>query len=75
MEYRQFTDNELKWIKSFERVMKKAPDTLFLFIGAGNTVFAKDEANNRYITEAGGMDGYATSVDIQTPMDCDGGDF
>ena len=75
MKYRKYTEEELKWINSFKRVMKKAPSTLFLFVGAGVTVFPKDEHNDRYMTEFGGVDGEADGIDISTKMDCDGGDY
>lgn len=74
--YREFTEEEKKWIKSFQRVMKKAPTTLFMFVGSGSVVvYSKDENNERYMTESGSVDGYATNEIIRTKMICDGGDW
>ena len=78
MSYRQFTASELKWIKSFERVMEKAPDTLFMFVGDSFTVFTKDENNARYMAASNGgvaVDGEALSVSIKTKIEYDGGDY
>jgi len=75
IEYREFTDKELKWLRSFERIMKKAPDTLFMFVGAGFTIYAKDENNNRYMADNGAVDCLANSLSIATEMECDGGDY
>lgn len=76
MEYRDFTDQEIKWIKSLERVMKKAPDTLFMFIGAGSMIIHPLKENgNRYITDTGAMDGNAPGEYIPTKMVMDGGDW
>lgn len=74
IKYREFTEDELKWIKSFQRVMKKAPETIFMFVGTGVTIYPLDENNNRYMTEFGGVDGYANGIGIDTPMENDGGD-
>jgi hypothetical protein len=75
-EYRDFTEEELKWIKSFQRVMKKAPKSLFLFAGDGLlVVYTRSEESKRYMTEYGGVDGYAPNKHIPTQMDVDGGDW
>jgi len=68
-EYRDFTKNELKWINSFQKVMESAPNTLFLFVGAGQTIFAKDENNKVYMSKSGGVDSLANSISIKTPME------
>jgi hypothetical protein len=76
MEYREFTDEERKWIKSFKRVMKKAPDSLFMFVGSGAVViYTKDEHGRRYMNSYGSVDGDAPDVQILTDMECDGGDW
>lgn len=74
-EYREFTSKEKTWLKEFEKVMKKAPDTLFLFAGEGVTVYAKNDNNERYMSDSDGVDSYATSVIISTKMECDGGAY
>lgn len=73
--YREFTQDELKWIRSLERVMKKVPDTLFMFIAGGIFIFCKDEYNERYITESGSMDADASCQTIFSEIEMDGGDF
>ena len=76
MEYREFTQEERKWIRSFEKIMKKAPSSLFLFIASGEPIiFPKDEYGSRYVSQNKSMDNCAPSVFIRTNMDCDGGDF
>jgi hypothetical protein len=75
MEYRDFTEEELKWIKSFERVMKKAPSSLLMFVGTGIYIHPLKENGERYIGSFGEIDGQAPSVLVQTPMDADGGDY
>ena len=74
-QYRQFTDQELQWIRSFERVMKKAPDSLFLFVGVDIAVYSKDENNQRYVTSAGAIDDNAPNVTILSSIEYDGGDY
>lgn len=75
-EYRDFTEKELKWIKSLQRLMKKAPSSLFMFVGDGITILPLDEHGERYLTEFGGMDSCDNNeISIQTPMDYDGGDW
>lgn len=76
--YREFTETEEKWLKSFQRVMKKAPDTLFMFVGQGVTVYALDENQDRYMVHRSGslaVDDYATNCIILTKIDFDGGDY
>ena len=75
MKYRNFTEKELKWLKSFDKVMKKAPGTLFMFVGNGIAIYAKDENNNRYMTGMGGVDCSATQWVTVTDIDNDGGDY
>lgn len=75
-EYRQFTDEELTWIKRFRRVMNQAPDTLFMFNGSGSLiVYTKDENNDRYVTAHGAVDDDAPCMEITTTMETDGGDW
>lgn len=75
-EYREFTEEELKWIKSFQRVMQKAPSSLFLFCEDINVFIIAMDANNRPImTERGAYDSEASRISIKTPMYHDGGGF
>lgn len=71
--YREFTEEEMKWIKSFERIMKKAPTSLFLFVGPGIVIHAKE--NGQRPMNGGVVDTISTSYDISTPMEFDGGDY
>lgn len=76
--YRDFTESELKWIKSLQRVMDKAPNTLFLFVGGsyGDAwVMPMDNNNQRYMNDRGYVDGEAPRKDIPSPMAMDGGDW
>jgi hypothetical protein len=75
MNCREFTEDELKWLKSLNRVMKKAPDTLFMFVGAGQVIYPKDENNNRYQSDIGGVLGCDEYFMVDTPMEMDGGDY
>lgn len=75
MDYREFSEEETKWLKSFKRIMKKAPDTLFLFVSGGVLIGTKDENNERYIAESGGMDNDANWENVPTNMEVDGGDW
>lgn len=79
-EYREFTDEEKKWIESLQRCMNKAPNTLFMFVGGSNgsmVIYPKDENNDRYMTDgrSAGVDGYAPSVSIKSNIEMDGGDW
>lgn len=75
-EYRDFTESELKWIKSLQRVMKKAPRGLFMFVGDSVTILPMDENRERYITDSRGMDNCdGKGIHISTPMVTDGGDW
>lgn len=74
-QYREFTKDESKWLRSFERVMKKAPDTLFMFVGNGIQVYPLDENGNRYMGDSGGVDGSCPHEGICTNMQTDGGDY
>lgn len=71
-DYRQFTEDEIKWLNKLQRVMKSAPkDTkMFMFVGAGITIYPE-----RIMTASGGVDGDAPSVTIQTNIETDGGDW
>ena len=75
--YREFTEKENKWLNSFKKIMKKAPKTLFMFVGPSITVYAKDENNNRYMSRIDNksVDSDATAEWIDTNMDFDGGDY
>jgi len=68
--YRKFTKAELKWIRSLERVMKKAPENLFMFIAGGMMIYS-----DRYMSETGGVDDKAPSISIITSINMDGGDY
>ena len=75
MAYRELTKKEEKWIDEFEKIMAKAPKTLLLFVGPSISIYAKDENNQRYMTEHGSMDQNAPGEEIKTDMDFDGGDY
>lgn len=76
MDYRQLTNKEKKWIESFKRVMKKAPDTLFLFAGRGTVdIYAKDENNERYMTKDGSVDADAPGDSAPSAIESDGGGY
>jgi len=66
--YREFTEEEIKWIKSFRRVMKKAPNSLILFAGGYLAICPLDENNKRYEDNTGGMDGMVRTENIHTKM-------
>lgn len=73
--YREFTKAEKKWIERLQRVMNKAPENLFMFIGGGMIIYTKEKNNERYMNEAGSVDQNAPSRGILTHMDMDGGDY
>lgn len=73
--YRDFTTKENKWITRFEKVMKNAPDTLFMFVGAGIVIYPKKNNNERYMTEYGNVDDNAKNRGIFTLIEFDGGDY
>jgi hypothetical protein len=75
MKYRKFTKKELEWVKEFEKVMKKAPKTLFMFVAGGVLIGTKDENNERYIRPSGSMDNGGNWINITTKMEVDGGDW
>jgi hypothetical protein len=78
MEYREFTKEEEKWIRSLERVMKKAPNTLFMFCGGSYGsmyIMTKDENNQRYLAPGGAMDSKTTLTEISCGCEVDGGDW
>lgn len=75
MPYRDFTEKELRWIKGFEKVMKVAPNSLFMFVGSGVTIYALDENGQRYMKENLSVDSDATNAAIITNIDYDGGDY
>ena len=68
--YRQFTEEEIKWCKSFESLMNKAPKDLFMFVGAGFAIYSE-----RVMTDGGAVDDNCPSFSITTPMTYDGGDY
>lgn len=75
--YRDFTEEELKWIKSLERCMKKAPSTLFMFVGGTNgtmEIYPKDNNNKRYF-KGYSVDSNAPNVRIKSNIEMDGGDW
>lgn len=74
-EYRKFTAKEIKWLNRFQKVMSDAPKSLFMFVGAGITVFPTDENGQRYMTENGSVDGNANGTGIITKIQYDGGDY
>lgn len=74
-EYREYTELELGWIEAFRKLMAKAPDTLFLFVGSGITIFPLDKTGHRYMGDFGGVDGNANGEGIATKIDYDGGDY
>jgi len=73
--YRPFTDQEMKWVRKFQKVMNSAPNTLFLFVGSGMTIYPKDENNHRYMNENGSVDQKPESEGIITNIEYDGGDY
>lgn len=76
MEYREFTTKELAWISKLQGIMKQAPNSLFMFVGAGAVViYPKDENGERYMKPNGSVDGDAPEKHAATKMDCDGGDW
>ncbi len=78
MEYRDYSKEELAWIKSLERVMAKAPNTLFMFVGGSNgtmVIYPKNEDNERYMNAEGAVDGNAPSTHISSKCEMDGGDW
>jgi len=74
MKYRDFTNKEKEWIERFEKIMKSAPNTLFMFVGSGCTIYTKDENRHRYMCGTS-VDGKAPNVSITSPMEMDGGDW
>ena len=78
-EYRAFTEKELKWLQRLENLCKKAPETIFLFVGSGNLQFyTKDENNRRYMVSYGGAEGVddnAPNFSVIVPFENDGGDY
>lgn len=78
MEYRRITEEEKKWVKKFEKVMKLAPSTLFMFVGGsyGHVwIIPKDEKNERYLDRERMDPNHPDMICIFTNMDCDGGDW
>jgi len=74
MKYRDFTNKEKEWIKKFEKIMKSAPNTLFMFVGSGCTIYTKNENGHRYMNGTS-IDEKAPSIDIISPIEMDGGDW
>lgn len=75
MKYRQFTEEEEKWIREFKKTMGKAPETLFMFIAGGVLIGVKDENNERYLKYDGSMDNEQPWIHVKTKMEVDGGDW
>lgn len=71
MGYRDFTQEEIRWINKFKRVMKGAPKNLFMFVGSGSVSIYSE----RVMADRGGVNQDVPSEEILTPMVCDGGDF
>ena len=69
-EYRDFTEEEIKWIKSLKRLMRKAPQ-IFLFVANGTMCILPE----RYINEFGSIDHKAPCENIPTSCEVDGGDW
>ncbi|MEM6342557.1 MAG: hypothetical protein AAF927_01710 [Bacteroidota bacterium] len=75
-DYRQFTESELKWVKRLQRVMKDAPESLFMFIGAGEMcIYTKSSEGERYVESNLSMDQNAPSEHVISEIDMDGGDY
>lgn len=70
MDYRNFSDKDLKWIKRFDKVMKDAPSDLFMFVGNGQVVVYSERRMDN-----GGVNDDVPSMTITTKMECDGGDW
>lgn len=75
--YRKFSKREETWLKKLDQLMRKAPKTIFMFVGGsrGLEFYTKDENNHRYMTERNSVDGFATNFSISPPFECDGGDY
>jgi hypothetical protein len=71
MKYKDFTPKDLKWIDEFQKVMKKAPPYLFIFVGSKNMVVYPQ----RYMTDIGGVDGNAPNRSVIANCEVDGGDW
>jgi len=69
--HREFTKREEEWIKDFGKVMRKAPRSLFMFVGSGDVVVYA----GRVMNEHKSVDQYNTNRVIKTNMECDGGDW
>lgn len=75
--YRNFTEEEIKWINSLQRCMKKAPKLLFMFVGGTSgsmDIFPKDINNERY-WDGLSIDINAPFLRIKTNIEMDGGDY
>ncbi len=73
---RDFTEKELAWLNKFEKIMSQAPDSLFMFIGEGFTVYVTDEDKKRFIVKGtGGVDSTVTARSIKTNIQYDGGGY
>jgi len=72
--YREFTSKEEVWINEFEKLMKKAPDTLFLFVGEGVSLYPLNEKGERYMNRDS-VDSSCPHKIIITKMQCDGGAY
>lgn len=74
---REYTEEEKKWIGRLKRVMKDAPETLFMFVGGSSfelVVMPKDENGERYLNGYG-MAQTHNLIHIESPIEMDGGDW
>lgn len=73
MEYREFSKKDEAWLDEFEKVMKKAPRNLFLFVGSGSLVVYSERRMDG--SNGDGVNPNVPSRHINTKMICDGGDW
>jgi hypothetical protein len=73
MEYREFSKKDDAWINEFEKVMRKAPKHLFLFVGSGSVVVYSERKMDG--SDGEGVNQEVPSRHITTKMMCDGGDW
>lgn len=67
---REFSEADLKWIKEFQKVMKKAPKHLFMFVGNGIQIYSERRMNAEM-----SVDQNVPNINVTTPMETDGGDY
>lgn len=73
MEHREFSKKDEAWISEFEKVMRKAPRNLFLFVGSGSVVVYSERKMDG--SDGTGVNPDVPSRHIRTNMICDGGDW